>query len=122
MGGGVGIAGEGADAVHGAALVQPAVVAMEQVGVGREELEHLGETASRKAVIAADAGAFLEVDAAGKAMRGEHWFATSSDFSRLTGPPNLMGPLISRKTWLAVKLFELRRRPTRISVSVRDPR
>ena len=62
MGGGVGVAGERADSVHGAALVHAAVMAMEQVGVGREELEHLGETAGREPVVAADAGALLEMD------------------------------------------------------------
>ena len=72
MGGGVGIAGERADPVHGAALVQAAVMAMEQVGVGREELEHLGEAAGGEAVVAADARAFLEMDVRRKAVRGEH--------------------------------------------------
>ena len=71
MGGGVGIAGERADSVHGAALVQAAVMAMEQVGMGREELEHLGETARREPCIAADAGALLEMDGVSKALRGE---------------------------------------------------
>ncbi len=71
VGGGVGIAGERADAVHGAALVQAAVVAMEQVGMGREQLEHLGETARREPCIAADAGALFEMDGIGKAVRGE---------------------------------------------------
>src|ERR1700722_20329360 len=67
MGGGVSIAGERADSVHGAAFVQAAVVAMQQVGGGREELEPRGETASRKVVIAADAGAFLDMDGLAKA-------------------------------------------------------
>ena len=46
-------------------------MAMHQVGVGREQLEHLGETARGEACVAADAGALLEMDRVGKALRGE---------------------------------------------------
>ena len=46
-------------------------MAMEQVGMGREKLEHLGETARRESCIAADAGALLEMDGVSKAVRGE---------------------------------------------------
>ncbi len=42
------------------------VMAMEQVGVGREELEHLGEAAGREAVVAADARALLKMDGLGE--------------------------------------------------------
>src|SRR5580704_1520356 len=47
-------------------------MAVEQVGVGREELEHLGEAAGREAVIAADARALLKMDGLGEAVRREH--------------------------------------------------
>src|SRR6202034_1629789 len=72
MGRGVGVAGEGADSVHGAALIQAAIMAMEQVGVRREELEHLGEASGCEPVVAADSGALLEMDGVSKAARGEH--------------------------------------------------
>ena len=58
----IGIAGERADPLHGAGLVRTAVMAVEQVGVGREELEHFGEAAGGEAVVAADARALLEMD------------------------------------------------------------
>src|SRR5580704_12811474 len=47
-------------------------MAMEQIGVGREELEHLGEAAGGEAVVPADARAFLEMDVRREAVRGEH--------------------------------------------------
>src|SRR5579863_10732906 len=47
-------------------------MAVEQAGVGREEIEHFGEAARGEAVVAADARAFLEMDRRGEAMRGEH--------------------------------------------------
>src|ERR1700733_9396972 len=71
VGGGVGIAGERADSVHGSALVQAALMAMEQGGMGREELEHLGETARREPCIAADAGALLQMDGVRQGLRGD---------------------------------------------------
>ena len=67
----VGIAGERANALHGAGLVQAAVVAAEQVGMGREELEHFGEAAGGKAIVAADARALLQMDGLSETMRGE---------------------------------------------------
>jgi Benzoate membrane transport protein len=72
MAGGVGIARERADPVHGASLVHAAVVAVEQAGVGRKEPQHFGEAAGGEAVVAADARALLEMDGCGEAMRGEH--------------------------------------------------
>ena len=99
---GIGIARERADPVHSASLVHAAVVTVEQVGVGRKELEHFGEAAGSEAVVAADARALLEMDGRGEAMRAASIsFATMSDFSRLTGPPRRCPP-ISRKTWLAM--------------------
>ena len=92
MGRGVGIAGERANPIHGAAFVQAAVVAMEQVGVGREELEHLGETASRKPVITADAGALLEVNGLAKALRGEHRVRDVERLLETDRPAQSMGP------------------------------
>src|ERR1700679_3439297 len=47
-------------------------MAMEQVGMGREELEHLGETARRESCVAADAGTLLEGDGVREALWGEH--------------------------------------------------
>ena len=44
-------------------------MAVEQVGVGREELEHFGEAACGEAVVAADARALLDMDGRGEAMR-----------------------------------------------------
>ena len=69
---GIGIARERADPVHSASLVHATIVAVEQVGVGRKELEHFGEAAGGEAVISADARALLEMDGRGEAMRGEH--------------------------------------------------
>jgi hypothetical protein len=47
-------------------------MAAEQVSVGREELEHFGETARGKVVIATDSRALLEMDGRGETVRGEH--------------------------------------------------
>ena len=43
VGGGVRVAGKRADPGHGAGLVHAAVMAVEQVGVGRKQRQHLGE-------------------------------------------------------------------------------
>ena len=47
-------------------------MAVEQVGVGREELEHFGEAARGEVVVAADARALLKMDGRGEAVRDEH--------------------------------------------------
>ena len=47
-------------------------MAVEQVGVGREELEHLGEAAGGEPVVAADAEALLKMDGRGETVRGKH--------------------------------------------------
>src|SRR5271157_2541221 len=47
-------------------------MAVEQVGVGREELEHFSEAAGSEMVVAADARALLKMDGGGEAVRGEH--------------------------------------------------
>jgi hypothetical protein len=47
-------------------------VTVQQVGVGRKELEHFGEAAGGEAVVAADARALLEMDGRGEAVRGEY--------------------------------------------------
>ena len=65
------------------------------------KLEHLGEAASREAVVAADARALLEMDGLGKAVRGQHCVCHLKRLLRLTRPPSSCAP-ISRKTWLAV--------------------
>ena len=69
---GVGVARQGADAGKGAGLVHAAVVAVQQVGVGSEQLEHLGEAAGGEVVAAADARALLEMDGVGEAVGGKH--------------------------------------------------
>jgi uncharacterized protein GlcG (DUF336 family) len=45
-------------------------MAVEQVGVGCEELEYFGEAAGGEVVVAADARAFLKMDGRGEAIRG----------------------------------------------------
>src|SRR4029077_18217125 len=57
---------------HAAGLVQAAVTAAEQVGVGLEQRQHFGEAAGGEVVVAADARALLEMDGRGEAVRGEH--------------------------------------------------
>src|SRR5580658_1181541 len=47
-------------------------MAVEQVGVGREQVEHFGKAAGGEAVVAADARALLEMDGRCEAVRGEH--------------------------------------------------
>src|SRR5262249_30864035 len=99
---GVGIAREGADSVHGASLVHAAVVTVQQVGVGRKELEHFGEAAGSEArlsrLMPEPSSRWMAV---ARPCAASSSFATLSDFSRLTGPPRRCAP-ISRKTWLAV--------------------
>src|SRR3954471_14053756 len=58
----VGVARERANAVERAGLVRGAFVLLEEAGVRREKGEHFVEAASREAVVAADARAFLKVD------------------------------------------------------------
>src|SRR5215216_6565315 len=72
MPGGVGIARQGADAGKGAGLVEGAVAAAEQGGMGLEEVQQLGEAAGREAVVAADARPFLEMDGMGKVVLRKH--------------------------------------------------
>src|SRR5947208_3424192 len=69
---GIDVARERANPVQGAGLVHAAVTAAEQIGVGREEFEHLGEAAGGEVVVATDARALLEMDGRGEAVRGEH--------------------------------------------------
>jgi hypothetical protein len=69
--GGVGVARERSDAVHGASLVCAAIMAAEQVGVGCEKLEHLGEAAGLEAVAAADARTLLEMDSVDEIVLGK---------------------------------------------------
>ena len=71
--GGAGVARQRADAVEGAGLVRAAIMAAKQVGVGREQVEHLGETAGREAVAAADARALLKLNGFSEVVRGEHF-------------------------------------------------
>jgi hypothetical protein len=75
-------------------------MAAEQVGVRREELQHFGEAASGKVVVAADARALLEMDVGGEAVRGEQFVPDLERFLEADWPPRRCAP-ISRKTWLA---------------------
>src|SRR6516164_2161171 len=68
---GIGVTRQCADAIEGARLVQAAIMAAKQVGVRREKVEYLGETARREAVAAADARAFFEMDSFGKTLRSQ---------------------------------------------------
>ena len=43
-------------------------MAAQQVGMGREKFEHLGEAAGGKAVVAADARALLKMDGASEVV------------------------------------------------------
>src|SRR5215204_1190824 len=99
--GSVGIARQGADAEKGAGFEEGAVAAAEQLGMGREELEHFGEPARGEAVVAADAEPSSSWIASARPCLTSISFATWSDFSRLTGPPRRCPP-ISRKTWFAM--------------------
>ena len=76
----------GADPVHSAGLVDTAVMSTEQVGMGREELEHFGKAAHGKAVVA-DAPALLKMDS--RSARGSELGLTG--FTSC-GKAKLMGP------------------------------
>src|SRR5262245_64593582 len=70
--GGACVACQRADAFEGAGLVRAAILAAEQVGVGREQAEHLGEAAGHEAVAAADARALLDLDGFGEVVQGKY--------------------------------------------------
>src|SRR5215472_2372359 len=121
---GVGVARERADPVHAASLVHAAVVTVEQVGVGRKELEYFGEAAGGEAVVAADARALLEMDGCGEAMRGEHFVRDlerllEADWPAQAMPANfqedLVGDVVVRG---AEQLGEDLRKGARLSVNV----
>src|SRR4029450_13931581 len=67
---GVGVARQGADAGKGAGLEEGAGGAAEQGGMRLEEVQQLGEAAGREMVVAADAGALLEMDGVGGPRAG----------------------------------------------------
>ena len=120
---GVGIAGERADPLHGAGLVHAAVMAVEQAGVGREELEHLGEAAGGEAVVAADARALLEMDGRGEAVRGEHLVRDlkrllKADWPSQAAPADLQEDLVGDVVVRGAEQLDedLRKRP-RLSVN-----
>src|ERR1700731_1266429 len=124
MAGGLGIARERANPVHGAGLVHAAVVAVEQAGVGRKEPQHFGEAAGGEAVVAADARALLEMNGCGEAMPGEHLVR---DLKRLLEanwpaqavPANLKEDLVSDVVVRGAEhLDEDLRKGTRLSVNV----
>ena len=69
MAGGAGVARQRADAVEGAGFVGAAIMAAEQVGVGRKKVEHLGKAAGLEAVAAADARTFFEMHNFGQVVR-----------------------------------------------------
>src|SRR5262249_10084353 len=68
---GIGVTRQRADAVEGARLVRATIMAAKEIGVRREKVEYLGETARREAVAAADARTFFEMDGFGKAVRSQ---------------------------------------------------
>src|SRR5262245_32978 len=68
---GNGVTCQRADAVEGARLVRATIMAAKEIGVRREKVEYLGETARREAVTAADARTFFEMDGFGKAVRSQ---------------------------------------------------
>src|SRR5579872_38704 len=59
---GPGIASERADTLHRTRLVHAPVMAVEQVGVRREERKHFRKATRGKAIVAADARALLEMN------------------------------------------------------------
>src|SRR5258707_6374484 len=99
-------------------------MAAEQVGVGREELEHFGEAAGREVVVAADARALLEMDGRGEAVRGEHLVRDLERLLKADWPAqavradlqeDLVGNVVVRG---AEQLDEDLRKGTRLSVNV----
>src|SRR4029079_1502786 len=99
-------------------------MAAEQVGVGREELEHFGEGAGGKVVVAADARALLEMDGRGETVRGEHLVRDLECLLEAHGPAqelcaelqeDLVGDVVVR---YAEQLDEDIRKGTRLSVNV----
>src|SRR5437660_7857923 len=99
-------------------------MAVEQIGVGREELEHLGEAAGGEAVVAADARALLEMDGRGEAVRGEHLVRDLERLLEADWPAqavradlqeDLVGNVVVRG---AKQLDENLRKGTRLSVHV----
>src|SRR5262249_27563888 len=63
--GGADVARQRADAVEGAGLVRAAIMAAEQVGVGRERVGPWGAAGAKEGVAAVAAGALLERGACG---------------------------------------------------------
>ena len=99
-------------------------MAAEQVSVGREELEHFGEAAGGKVVVAADARALLEMDGRGETVRGEHLVRDLERLLEANWPAqavsadlqeDLIGDVVVR---YAEQLDEDLRKGTRLSVNV----
>src|SRR5215213_1253378 len=99
-------------------------MAAEQVGVGREELQHFGEPARGEVVVAADARALLEMDGGGEAVRGEHLVRDLERLLEADWPTqavradlqeDLVGNVVVRG---AEQLAEDLRNGTRLSVNV----
>src|SRR3981189_3292504 len=99
-------------------------MAAEQVGVGREELEHFGEAAGGEVVVAADARALLEMDGRGEAVPGEHLVRDLERILEADSPAkavcadlqeDLVGDVVVRG---AEQLDEDLRKGTRLSVNV----
>src|SRR5262249_45990614 len=118
---------ERADPLHGASLVHAAVVAVQQVRVGRKELEHFGEAAGGEAVVAAYARALLEMDGHGEAMGSKHLVRDIERLLEADWPAqpmranlqeDLVGNVVVRG---AQQLGEDLRKGTRLSVNVDRP-
>src|SRR5258708_36351090 len=99
-------------------------MAAEQVSVGREELEYFVEAAGGKVVVAADAGALLEMDGRGETVRGEHFVRDLERLLEANWPAqvvsadlqeDLVGDVVVR---YAKQLDEDHRKGTRLSVNV----
>src|SRR5882757_3629249 len=99
-------------------------MAAEQVSVGREELEHFGEAAGVKVVVAADARALLEMDGRGETARGEHLVRDLERLLEANWPAqavsadlqeDLVGDVVVR---YAEQFDEDLRKGTRLSVNV----
>ena len=95
-------------------------MAMEQIGVGREELEHLGEAARREPCIATDAGALLEMDGVTKAVRGELLVRDLKRLLETDRPAQLMAADLQEDLVGGIIVQKSRRSPTRISDKLRD--
>src|SRR5271157_5631401 len=99
-------------------------MAVEQVGVGREELEHFGEAAGGEVVVAADARALLKMDGRSESVRDKHLVRDlerllEADWPAEAAPADLQEDLVGDVVVRgAEQLDEDLRKGTRLSVNV----